>query len=212
MSAASSFGSRPRAGITRGASTLACACCGQVQQLPEVPSGFEPVCCRCGARLRHADPARSHWTAALALAALVLYPAALLLPLLRFERLGHVREDSLLGGIATLWQDGQWLLALVVLLFSVVLPPLKLTVLLVLTGPGRPVHRPHRRRLYRLVDWLGRWGMLDVLLAALLVAFVKLGGLLSITPGPGLLAFAGVVLLSLLASFCFDPRLLWDEP
>jgi paraquat-inducible protein A len=147
----------------------------------------------------------------LALSALALYPAAMLLPLLRIEKLGHLREDSLVSGIVTLWGQGYWLVGTVVFLFSVLLPPLKLAALLGLSlrRPGRG-GRGHAL-VYRLVEALGRWGMLDVMLVAILVAMVKLGGLVNIQAGAGLLAFTLLVVTSLLASLMFDPQTLWQE-
>jgi paraquat-inducible protein A len=145
----------------------------------------------------------------LALCALIFYLPAMTLPMLRVERLGHMRQDSLLGGVENLLSQGYWLVGLVVLLFSVVLPPLKLFALLWLTRPVFLSH-PHRALIYRWAERLGRWGMLDVLLVAILIAFVKLGSLVTITAGPGLSAFILLVLCSLLASLAFNPRAMWS--
>ena len=130
--------------------------------------------------------------------------------MLRVERFGHIRQDSLIGGIETLFAQDYWLIGGVVLLFSVVLPPLKLMALLWLTRPTFLAH-PHRALMYRWVEHLGRWGMLDVLLVAIMIAFVKLGGLVNISAGPGLTAFTLLVVLSLLASLSFDPRAMWQN-
>jgi paraquat-inducible protein A len=191
---------------------LACHCCGLVQRLPPKTAGLRPVCARCATPLRHPGTGRNRWAAALAVAALAFYPPAMLLPLLRIERLGHLQEDSLLSGLLTLFAQGHLLVGTVVLLFSVLLPPLKLAALLALTRPAL-LRTPARRALiYRGVESFGRWGMLDVMLVAILVAFVKLGGLVQIGAGPGLTAFTLLVLLSLLAGLLFDPHALWDEP
>lgn len=187
-----------------------CHCCGLAQQLPPVPVGQRPVCVRCGASLRHINRRRNDWTRALALAALWLYPPALLLPMLHIERLGHSHENSLLSGVVALWRDGHWLIGAVILLFSVLLPLAKLVALWLLAGPALQAQR--RAGLYHLVEFVGRWGMLDVLLVAVLVAFVKLGDLVTIAPGPGLFAFMIMVLLSLLAGLVFNPLLMWEDP
>lgn len=187
-----------------------CHCCGLAQRLPPVPSGWRPVCGRCGATLRHVSRRRNDWTQALALAALCLYPPALLLPMLHLERLGHSQDSSLLAGVVTLWSDGHWLLGTVIFLFSVLLPLAKLVALWQLAGPALRARR--RAGWYHLVEFVGRWGMLDVLLVAVLVAFVKLGDLVIIAPGPGLLAFMAMVLLSLLAGLVFNPLLMWEDP
>jgi paraquat-inducible protein A len=188
-----------------------CHCCGLIQRLPSLGQGEYAVCARCASRLGHGDPRRNRWSAILAVSALALYLPAMLLPLLRIERLGHMQQDSLLSGVVTLWSDGHWLVGAVVCLFSVLLPPLKLVALLVLST-GRAVSRHRQRALvYRLVERLGRWGMLDVMLVALLVAMVKLGDLVNIQPGQGLTAFIALVLLSLLAGLAFNPQLMWQE-
>jgi len=190
----------------------ACHCCGLLQALPAAELGMRSVCSRCGTGLRHHDPNRNRWTAALALSALVFYPAAIGLPLLRIEQLGHSHTDSLLSGLVSMLSQGYWLVGIVVLLFSILLPPLKLLALWLLTR--QPLKQTsHRRRalLYHAVELLGRWGMLDVMLVAILVAMVKLGDLVSIHPGPGLWAFILLVLLSLVASMVFNPTLMWNE-
>lgn len=166
---------------------------------------------RCGTPLKNVAPWRLHLTAVLSLAALAFYPAALLLPLIKVERLGHAHEDNLLAGVATLWAEGELLVGTVIFLFSIVLPPLKLMTLYILARNAAQVHHHHRALLYHLVEFLGRWGMLDVMLVALLVAFVKLGDLVSINAGAGLGAFTLMVLLSLLASCAFAPHLMWDQ-
>jgi len=147
----------------------------------------------------------------LAASALAFYPPAMLLPMLRIEKLGHFQEDSLLSGLGALFSQGYLLVGVVVLLFSVLLPPLMLAALLVLTRPRLLAGHAHRALVFRAVEALGRWGMLDVMLVAILVAFVKVGGLVHIGAGTGLFAFTLLVLLSLFAGFLFDPHALWDE-
>jgi paraquat-inducible protein A len=150
------------------------------------------------------------WTAAIALAALLLYPFAVGLPILRVEQFGHARGTSILDGVASLLAAGDYFVGVVVLLCSVVFPLGKLIALLVLAGGGLRLHGSHRALTYRVVEWTGRWGMLDVLVVAVLVATLKLGDALQVQAGPAALAFACVVLLSLLASATFDPHSLWE--
>ena len=136
----------------------------------------------------------------------------MLLPMLRIEQLGHRHEDSLLSGLIAMFSQGYWLVGTVVLVFSVLLPPLKLLTLLILANKIMLTHHHQRALMYRAVELLGRWGMLDVMLVAILVAFVKLGNLVNIQAGLGLIAFTVLVLLSLLASLVFNPHLLWENP
>ncbi len=186
----------------------ACHCCGLIQQCPPPSSTHQAVCCRCKTPLPAQHNIGNHWTASLSIAALLLYPAATLLPMLRIERLGHSHEDSLLSGLVVLFAEGYWLVGGVVLLFSVILPPLKLLALCWLSSAHFALAQ-HRAFVYRWVEHLGRWGMLDVMLVAILVAFVKVGDLVNVQAGYGLLAFTLMVLLSLLASLMFDPYEFW---
>jgi paraquat-inducible protein A len=146
-------------------------------------------------------------TAAFASAALVLYPLGIFLPVIELERLGHVHRTSILGGISDLLSMNHWFLALVILVCSVVIPICKLAGLLVLSIERFPVSPRNRDVVWRFLEITGRWGMLDVLLVAGLVAAVKLGDLVTIEPGPGVYAFGGTVILSLLASACWDPTI-----
>lgn len=190
-----------------------CHCCGLVQKVPQVPKHADAACRVCKTRLKlrsHRENANS-LAAAVALAALVLFLPAITLPFLQIERLGHTRISSLIGGIVSLFVHGEWLVALVVLLFSILLPPLKLLALIVLgTRPAR-IRASVRALTLRAVEQLGRWGMLDVLLVAVLLAYVKLGDLVQFTAGPGVIVFSIFVLLSLLSAYFFDPHALWDE-
>jgi paraquat-inducible protein A len=147
----------------------------------------------------------------LAAAALILFLPAIFMPVLRINKLGHSTEDSIVSGVAALLSGGHFVIAFVVLVFSLVVPPLKLLALIYLATGAAGFGDSHKAWTHRLVELLGRWGMLDVLVVAVLVAYVKLGDAVSIAPGPGLVAFAGCVLLSLLASVCFPPHTLWKE-
>jgi len=135
---------------------------------------------------------------------------AITLPFLRIEQLGHSHTNSLIGGVVSLLAQGEWFVGSIVLAFSIVLPPAKLLTLLLLSTPTRLGPRG-RGWAARAVEQIGRWGMLDVLLVAVLVAFVKLGDLVEFAPGLGLFTFGAVVLLSLLATYFFDPHALWDQ-
>jgi len=107
--------------------------------------------------------------------------------------------------------EGSILVGLIILLCSIVIPLLKIVATFVICSGELFMHRRHRAMTYRWLEWIGRWGMVDVLLVALLVAVVKLGSWLSVHPGPGAAAFACVVILSLLASAVFDPEAIWEE-
>jgi paraquat-inducible protein A len=190
----------------------ACHCCGLVHIVPAVKSGQSACCTRCGTNLipyRSILKSGSRTTAA-ATAAFVLFWPAILCPILVVEKLGIRRETSLLEGIFELFRDAHWVMGMIVLLFSIVLPLTKL-VLLVELSLFRRFNRRIQTRTLRLTEHLGRWSMLDVLLLSLLVMLVKLGDLVQFQFGPAITAFVLCVVMSLTASFCFDPRAIWEE-
>ena len=189
----------------------ACHACGLVHRLGLVPRRHRAVCTRCGSTIRRAPRPRSAArAAAFALAALLLYPLAMGLPVMTLTRLGHTQEATIWSGMVALLAEGQTVVGLVVLFCSVLAPLAKLLAIFALSAGELVLPRRHRALTFRLVEFLGRWGMLDVVLIALLVASVKLGDLVRVHPGPGIVAFAGVVVLSLCASALFDPHAIWE--
>ncbi|MHC4970195.1 MAG: paraquat-inducible protein A [Planctomycetota bacterium] len=173
--------------------------------------GLRACCFRCDGGLG-LGPRRwvsNSRTAAIATAALVLFPLAVTLPMIRIEKFGHTHESGLIEGVTALLSRGEVVVGVVVLTCSVILPVLKLAAMLVLST-GRFLRRRHQALTYRLVEWTGRWGMLDVLLVAILLAVLKLGDMVEVSVGPGLLAFTSCVGLSLIAAASFDPHSLWE--
>jgi paraquat-inducible protein A len=154
-------------------------------------------------------------TWACVVAAAILYIPANSLPVLETTSALQYEEHTLLGGIHELWVDGSWALAVIVFIASIAVPVLKIGVLGLLAWTVRyaPAWRRHERaRLYRLIEVVGHWSMLDVYVVVLLAATVRFGPLASVSVGPGLLSFAAVVVLTLLATWSFDPRMIWQEP
>ncbi len=192
--------------------TICCPVCSLLQQVETQRGRSVAECPRCGAVLREWKASSAVPTAALALAALILYLPANLYPILRMERYGAYTENTVWSGVVSLWNYGYYFVAAIVFLASMVVPLVKLAGLFVLvsTAEARSVRwRRARTRLYRFIEVVGPWAMLDVFLVAVLVALVRLGALATVIPGPGLAAFTGVVVLTMLASALFDPRLLW---
>ena len=154
---------------------------------------------------------RNAWAATAAVSALLLYPLGILLPVLEIERFGHAQASSILGGALSLLAHGELLVGAAVFVCSVILPMAKLIGLVLIASiPRRLGTQAMRARLWKTIEWIGRWGMLDVLLVALLVSMLKLGDLVEVHPGPGLIAFTAMVFLSLISSALFDPHALWD--
>jgi paraquat-inducible protein A len=196
--------------------TVACGTCGLVQRLGAVGPGLVAECARCAARLRRHRPHSLSRTAAFSLAALLLYVPANIYPILRMNLYGVRSDSTVWDGCRSLFEHGDVLVAVVVFLASIAIPFLKLVGLLFLvatTALGSSRRRRGRTWIYRAIDAIGPWAMLDVFLLSVLVALVKLGQLATVLPGPGLLAFTAMVVLTILASSSFDPRLIWaDRP
>ncbi|HEX2566232.1 MAG TPA: paraquat-inducible protein A [Burkholderiales bacterium] len=191
---------------------LACGTCGQVQEAPAPRPGTLVECCRCGAVITQFKRGSPSVTAALSLAALILYVPANIYPILRMTQYGVESQSTVWDGVVLLAQSNQWFVAIVVFLASIVIPLLKLAGLFFLTITARLETRRwlrFRTRLYKFIDVIGPWAMLDVFLLAVLVALVKLGQVATVLPGPGLIAFTCVVVLTIFASASFDPHLIW---
>lgn len=197
---------------------IGCTHCGLVQRLPPAPQDPAPgdrlLCARCHGTVRHSSRACASGASialAFSLAALILYIPAMWLPVMSITKLGHTRAANIPRGIVELFHDGQYAIALIVLVCSIVAPFGKIAGMIGVCAGERWLHRTHRHHAYRFIEFIGKWGMIDVLLVAILVAVVKLGDWVDVEAGGGALAFAGVVVFSLLASAVFDPRSIWED-
>lgn len=194
-------------------SLVACTACGLVQRAVAPAAGSVVICSRCESVLLRRKPDSLARTACFSLAALLLYAPANLFPVLRMEFHGIRTENTVWDGCVTLFLEGQWFIAGVVFAASIVIPFLKLASLLFLvttTKYNLGVGKRMRTRLHSAIEFVGPWAMLDVFLLAILVSLVKLGRIATVLPGPGVLAFASVVILTILASASFDSRLIWE--
>ncbi len=149
-------------------------------------------------------------TAAAATAAFVLFWPAVLLPVLRIEQLGMESESSLLGGTLELFQHGNWFVGTVIFLFSIVFPLTKIVLLLELSLLAI-LHQRHKAFTLRVMEQLGKWSMMDVMLLAFLVMLVKLGDMVQFHFGPAVVAFVLCVAMSMIASLSFDPHTIWEN-
>jgi paraquat-inducible protein A len=193
---------------TMQAPLTGCDECGRVNHAAPGRS-----CTRCGATLRGRRPNSLNRTWALIVTAGLLYIPANIYPVLTLVQLGRGAPSTILGGAGELLASGMWPLALLVFVASVLVPVLKLVSLvfmLVETQRGSAWRLRDRTRLYRVVDIIGRWSMIDVFMLATLVGMVRDGRLASITPGLGAICFASVVILTMFGALSFDPRLMWD--
>ena len=198
---------------------IACGTCGLVQRVGEMTPGMAAECSRCGSILAEGRSDSLGRTAAFSLAALIFYVPANIYPILRMEYYGAYSESTVWDGCVALFRNGQWVVAVIVFLASILIPLFKLLGLFFLVITTRfesTRRRKERTRICRVIAVIGPWAMLDVFLLAVLVSLVKLEQIATVLPGPGLLAFTAVVVLTILASASFDPKLIWngsgDEP
>lgn len=206
-----------RAGVTAAqCGLLSCPACGMLSSAPKAELGVgQTACCpRCDATLYVRKPNSIRRTWAFLVAAYILYIPANLLPIMITSELFSLpQSDTIMSGIVYLWLNGNWPLALLVFFASIVIPLLKLVALTILTisVQRKSAWQPHQRAsLYRFVDLVGRWSMLDIYVATLLVALVQFKSFALVQIGPGAVAFGAVVVLTLLAANSFDPRYIWD--
>jgi paraquat-inducible protein A len=177
------------------------------------PESESAHCPRCSASLNFRKPGSVARCWALLISAYILYIPANLLTIMETGSLFNYRKDTIVSGVVELWRTGSWGIAVVVFVASVTIPLLKLislTLLLVSVQRRSTWHPRQRTRLYRLVELVGRWSMLDIYVVALLAALVQLGNMATVKAGPAALAFGAVVVLTMFASMQFDPRLIWD--
>lgn len=192
-----------------GGRLIGCDCCRLVLR---APSGWP--CPRCGRRLRHRKRQSMARAWAFMAAATALYLPANIYPFITVIRFGQGEPSTIASGVVELIQYGMWPLALLVFLASITVPILKLagiSGMLLMTEHGAGQYLRARTGLYRVLVAVGRWSMIDVFMLTVLVAIVRLGFVATVRPGPGAVAFAAVVVLTMLATEAFDPRLMWDR-
>lgn len=210
---ASSMPDGMSAGTPGGLDHAQCHTCNLVMSIPNEASGRRLGCSRCGSVVHRRKPNSLARTWALLIAAAICYVPANVYPIMAVTSFGKTQADTILSGAVYLFVHGMWPLALIVFVASIVVPVLKLVglTILVISVQNRSQWRPRERaRLYRIVDIVGRWSMVDVYVVTILVALVHLGSIASVQAQIGSFFFGAVVVLTLLAAESFDPRLIWD--
>jgi paraquat-inducible protein A len=195
--------------MTKG--LMVCHACGKLAKAAADSHGAD--CPRCGAALHFRKPNSISRTWAFLIAAVVLYIPANVLPVMYTSSVFGSQNDTILSGVVYLWTSGSWPLAVVVFVASITVPLLKILsiAVLALSAQMRAQWQPRQRaRLYRIVELVGKWSMLDIFVIAILVALVQLKALATINAGPAAIAFGAVVVLTMFAAMSFDPRLMWD--
>lgn len=202
-------------GVVKGAAAAPqgrlalCEICGLVAPL----EGHRSACPRCSAARHLRKPESVMRTWALVITALILYVPANIFPVMTVISFGSGEPDTILSGVKALFLVGMWPLALLVFFASITVPVLKIaTLMFLLIAISRHSRWRLRDRtiLYRIVESIGRWSMIDIFMISILVGLVRLGSIATIEPGVGAISFAAVVIITMFAAESFDPRLMWD--
>lgn len=200
--------------LRHGEDQVSCDVCELVVRPSEALRDGERLRCpRCTDVLHRRKPQSLQRTWALLIAAILCYIPANVLPIMSVTSLGRSQSDTIFSGVSFMLDHGMWPLALVIFIASIFVPLLKLLILifLLVSVQRRSAWRPRERtRLYRVVETIGRWSMVDVYVVTILVALVRLGNIASVQAELGAIFFCAVVVLTMLAAMSFDPRLIWD--
>jgi len=171
-------------------------------------------CPRCGSEVHYRKPNSVSRAWAFLIAAFIMYIPANTEPMMRTTALGNEEADTIMSGVLYFLSAGEWYLALVIFAASVMLPLLKIIAIgyiLISIQRGASSRLEEKSNLYKLAEILGKWSMLDIFVVGLMVMLVQLGNLTSIDPGPAVIAFALVVILTMFAEEALDPKLIWDQ-
>lgn len=171
-------------------------------------------CPRCGAPVHPRKPNSLTRTWAYLIAALVFYVPANLLPVMNTTMLGKGDDSTIMSGVIEFWSHGAWDIALIIFIASIAVPATKfvaLGLLLITVQRGSTWAQAQRSKLFRFVELIGYWSMLDVIVVALVAALVKFQALGDIEPREGILFFGLVVVFTMLAAMSFDPRMIWEN-
>ena len=194
------------------AGILICTECHELNR--QDPQTDEQTCTRCGALVHARRPDSLMRTWALLLTSAILYIPANLLPIMTISSLGQGSPSTIMAGVIELVQHGMIPIAAVVFIASILVPTFKLVgiaLLLFSVQRRQPLSARQRIIMYRFIEFIGRWSMLDIFVIAILVAVVNFGRIASVEANLGAVAFASVVILTMLAAVTFDPRLIWDN-
>jgi paraquat-inducible protein A len=171
-------------------------------------------CPRCGADVhyRKHDSIKRAW--AFLIAAFIMYIPANTEPMMRTTSLGNVSADTIMEGVIYFLSHGDYLIGVVIFAASIMLPLLKMIALayiFIMAQSRSTARRMEQTNLYKLAEILGKWSMLDIFVVGLMAGVVQLGALTTIRPGPACIAFAAVVILTMISEMVFDPKLIWDQ-
>ena len=190
-----------------------CRTCGLA--VSRASLGIDPRCPRCQSRIEHRTPFSAEMTLAWLIAGIVFYIPANLLPVMHTSGLLGDADSTILGGIVEFWRAGDWDIALLIFIASIAVPFTKfiaIGLLLFTVRKNSRWERHQRTVLYRIVEFIGYWSMLDVIVVALTSALMQFQVLGTAEPRAGIAFFCAVVVVTMLSALSFDPRLIWDRP
>ncbi len=196
-----------------GTRPFGCHTCGLVTHLNRAAEARHPHCERCGTALHWRKPNGMNRAWALVITGFILYIPANVYPIMTVISFGRGAPDTIISGVIHLIEAEMWPLALLVFFASVTVPVMKLVgmIFLLVSVQLKSSWRPRDRTLlYRIVEAVGRWSMIDIFMISILAALVKLGAIATIEPGVGATSFAAVVVITMIAAMSFDPRTIWD--
>ena len=193
---------------------IGCHTCGMLVSNNYLTDEQTDQCPRCGTGLHSRIPQSISKCWAYLIAAIILYIPANVFPIMTVVSFGQGHPDTIISGIFGLYNSGQIPIAILVLVASILVPIVKILVLaylLITVQRGITDNKRERTILYRVTETIGRWSMIDVFMISILIALVQLDAVATIDAGPGAVAFAAVVILTMIAAMNFDPRLIWDN-
>ncbi|MCV6614813.1 MAG: paraquat-inducible protein A [Cellvibrionaceae bacterium] len=197
-------------GTAAAAGLLACHVCSHLSE----QLAHSQRCSRCGAQLELRKRNSLQRCLAFLLTACVLYIPANLLPIMITTDMGQDTANTIVSGVIQLWGQGEYPVAMIIFVASVLVPVIKIMAIVWLCYLLKSERRHNLKQLSQIYDWaelIGKWSMVDVFVVALLVALVQLGSFMAVKPGSAALAFAGVVIFTMLSARAFDSRLIWDK-
>lgn len=191
---------------------VTCHICDLLQEKVSLAPGSSAKCSRCSTTLYKSRSTCISFTLAYSVAALIMLIPAHTFPIMIISKLGKANEATLMESIIMLFEEGTWAIGALVFFASVFTPIAKLMGLFYLALTARSSSFQQRKtELYHLVEYIGRWSMVDVFLVAVLVGVVKLGDIVNVTVGVGSVAFSAAVVFTILAANNFDPKVIWED-
>jgi paraquat-inducible protein A len=193
-------------------SLIACHDCDLIHRVDPVPEGSAAKCSRCGALLYQHKRDSLERTLALTVTGLILFVVANAFPFLGFKIQAQIRETTLITGVQELYLQGMWILATVVLLTAIVVPAIQLMGLLYVLVPLRLSRLPwNLKTVFRFIQHLQPWGMMEVFMLGILVSYVKLAKMATIVPGIALFAFMALIFILAASMAALDPHDVWKR-